>query len=131
LVIRHEAADRRVEAHRLAGRVAASIVEQLQAWNDCNGDEGPPQSRIAPPPGGRAAGIARGTANVVRVTEPSRGGHFVRLEEPEVHADELRAYLRLYRAAAGRRFGGYCIAIRRSVSDECGQSFVIRLIVPL
>jgi pimeloyl-ACP methyl ester carboxylesterase len=39
-------------------------------------------------------------ANVVRVTEPARGGHFAPLEEPEVYAEELRAFFRPYRAAA-------------------------------
>jgi len=40
------------------------------------------------------------TANVVRVTEPARGGHFAPFEEPEIHAEELRAFFRPYRAAA-------------------------------
>jgi pimeloyl-ACP methyl ester carboxylesterase len=39
------------------------------------------------------------TANVVRVTEPSRGGHFAPFEEPELYAEELRAFFRPYRAA--------------------------------
>lgn len=30
------------------------------------------------------------TANVVRVTEPARGGHFAPFEEPELYAEELR-----------------------------------------
>jgi pimeloyl-ACP methyl ester carboxylesterase len=37
------------------------------------------------------------TANVVRVTEPSRGGHFAPFEEPELYAEELRAFFRPYR----------------------------------
>jgi pimeloyl-ACP methyl ester carboxylesterase len=41
------------------------------------------------------------TANVVRVTEPPRGGHFAPFEEPELYAEELRAFFRPYRAAAG------------------------------
>ena len=41
------------------------------------------------------------TANVVRVTEPARGGHFAPFEEPELYAEELRAFFRPYRAAAG------------------------------
>jgi pimeloyl-ACP methyl ester carboxylesterase len=41
------------------------------------------------------------TANVVRVTEPPRGGHFAPVEEPELYAEELRAFFRPYRAAAG------------------------------
>jgi pimeloyl-ACP methyl ester carboxylesterase len=41
------------------------------------------------------------TANVVRVTEPARGGHFAAFEEPELYAEELRAFFRPYRAAAG------------------------------
>ena len=38
-------------------------------------------------------------ANVVRVTEPARGGHFAPFEEPELYADELREFFRPYRAA--------------------------------
>ena len=41
------------------------------------------------------------TANVVRVTEPPRGGHFAAFEEPELYARELREFFRPYRAAAG------------------------------
>ncbi|WP_129669051.1 epoxide hydrolase family protein [Phytoactinopolyspora endophytica] len=37
------------------------------------------------------------TANVVRVTEPARGGHFAPFEEPELYAEELRAFFRPYR----------------------------------
>ncbi len=40
------------------------------------------------------------TANVVRVTEPARGGHFAPFEEPELYAQELREFFRPYRAAA-------------------------------
>jgi pimeloyl-ACP methyl ester carboxylesterase len=40
------------------------------------------------------------TANVVRVTEPPRGGHFAPFEEPEVYARELREFFRPYRASA-------------------------------
>ena len=39
-------------------------------------------------------------ANVVRVTEPPRGGHFAPFEEPELYADELRAFFRPYRAVS-------------------------------
>jgi pimeloyl-ACP methyl ester carboxylesterase len=38
------------------------------------------------------------TANVVRVTEPPRGGHFAPFEEPDLYAEELRAFFRPYRA---------------------------------
>jgi len=38
------------------------------------------------------------TANVVRVTEPPRGGHFAPFEEPELYAAELREFFRPYRA---------------------------------
>jgi pimeloyl-ACP methyl ester carboxylesterase len=38
-------------------------------------------------------------ANVTRVTEPPRGGHFAPFEEPELYAAELRAFFRPYRAA--------------------------------
>ena len=41
------------------------------------------------------------TANVVRVTEPARGGHFAPFEEPELYAQELREFFRPYRAAHG------------------------------
>ncbi|MHA4814976.1 epoxide hydrolase family protein [Streptomyces aculeolatus] len=41
------------------------------------------------------------TANVVRVTEPARGGHFAPFEEPQLYAEELRAFFRPYRAAGG------------------------------
>ncbi len=40
------------------------------------------------------------TANVVRVTEPARGGHFAPFEEPELYAQELREFFRPYRALA-------------------------------
>jgi pimeloyl-ACP methyl ester carboxylesterase len=40
------------------------------------------------------------TANVARVTEPPRGGHFAAFEEPELYAEELREFFRPYRAAA-------------------------------
>jgi pimeloyl-ACP methyl ester carboxylesterase len=39
------------------------------------------------------------TANVVRATEPPRGGHFAAFEEPELYARELREFFRPYRAA--------------------------------
>jgi hypothetical protein len=35
--------------------------------------------------------------NVVRVTEPSRGGHFAASEEPELYAKEMRAFFRPFR----------------------------------
>lgn len=37
------------------------------------------------------------TANVVRVTEPPHGGHFAPFEEPDLYAEELRAFFRPYR----------------------------------
>ncbi|TFD93382.1 epoxide hydrolase [Cryobacterium lactosi] len=37
------------------------------------------------------------TANVVRATEPARGGHFAAFEEPELYARELRDFFRPYR----------------------------------
>lgn len=37
-------------------------------------------------------------ANVVRATEPPRGGHFAPFEEPELYAHELREFFRPYRA---------------------------------
>jgi pimeloyl-ACP methyl ester carboxylesterase len=39
------------------------------------------------------------TANVVRATEPPRGGHFAAFEEPELYAQELREFFRPYRTA--------------------------------
>jgi pimeloyl-ACP methyl ester carboxylesterase len=40
------------------------------------------------------------TTNAVRVTEPLRGGHFAAFEEPELYAEELRAFFRPYRNEA-------------------------------
>ena len=40
------------------------------------------------------------TANVVRVTESARGGHFAPFEEPELYAEELHAFFRPYREVA-------------------------------
>ncbi len=40
------------------------------------------------------------TANVVRATEPPRGGHFAAFEEPELYAHELREFFRPYRVVA-------------------------------
>ncbi|MCZ4551236.1 epoxide hydrolase family protein [Gordonia rubripertincta] len=37
------------------------------------------------------------TANVTRVSEPARGGHFAPFEEPELYAQELREFFRPYR----------------------------------
>ena len=39
------------------------------------------------------------TANVVRATEPARGGHFAAFEEPELYAQELREFFRPFRSA--------------------------------
>jgi pimeloyl-ACP methyl ester carboxylesterase len=43
--------------------------------------------------------------NAVRVTEPSRGGHFAAFEEPELYAQELREFFRPYRAAGAQSAG--------------------------
>jgi pimeloyl-ACP methyl ester carboxylesterase len=40
------------------------------------------------------------TSNLVRLTEPERGGHFAPFEEPGLYAAELREFFRPYRAAA-------------------------------
>ncbi|MEU1214572.1 epoxide hydrolase family protein [Streptomyces sp. NPDC005790] len=40
------------------------------------------------------------TTNMVRMTEPARGGHFAAFEEPELYAEELRAFFRPYRTVA-------------------------------
>jgi pimeloyl-ACP methyl ester carboxylesterase len=37
------------------------------------------------------------TANVARITEPVRGGHFAPFEQPELYAQELREFFRPYR----------------------------------
>ncbi|MEU6394568.1 epoxide hydrolase family protein [Streptomyces sp. NPDC046939] len=37
------------------------------------------------------------TTNLVRCTEPERGGHFAAFEEPELYAEELRAFFRPFR----------------------------------
>ncbi|WP_326952491.1 epoxide hydrolase family protein [Amycolatopsis sp. NBC_01286] len=42
------------------------------------------------------------TANVTRVTEPARGGHFAPFEEPELYAAELREFFRPFRATPVR-----------------------------
>lgn len=39
------------------------------------------------------------TTNLVRVTEPARGGHFAPFEEPELYAQELRDFFRPFRSA--------------------------------
>jgi pimeloyl-ACP methyl ester carboxylesterase len=39
------------------------------------------------------------TTNLVRLTELPRGGHFAAFEEPELYAQELRAFFRPYRTA--------------------------------
>jgi pimeloyl-ACP methyl ester carboxylesterase len=41
--------------------------------------------------------ILEQSANVVRATEPARGGHFAPFEEPELYAAELREFFRPYR----------------------------------
>jgi pimeloyl-ACP methyl ester carboxylesterase len=46
------------------------------------------------------------TANVVRVTQPARGGHFAAFEEPELYAEELRAFFRPFRQAVGQGHAG-------------------------
>src|ERR1700691_5675640 len=51
---------------------------------------------ISPPP---RAWLER-TANLVRLTEPPRGGHSASFEEPELYAEELRAFFRPYRTPA-------------------------------
>ncbi|MCG5446024.1 alpha/beta hydrolase [Micromonospora sp. NIE79] len=38
------------------------------------------------------------TANVVRITELDRGGHFAPFEEPQLYAQELREFFRPYRS---------------------------------
>lgn len=43
------------------------------------------------------------TANLVRLTEPARGGHFAPFEVPESYAEELREFFRPYRAAGRGR----------------------------
>lgn len=40
-------------------------------------------------------------SNVVRVTEPPRGGHYAPFEEPELYARELRDFFRPYRSLTG------------------------------
>lgn len=44
-------------------------------------------------------------ANVARVTEPARGGHFAPVEEPELYAEELRAFFRPYREQGRQQAG--------------------------
>jgi pimeloyl-ACP methyl ester carboxylesterase len=47
-------------------------------------------------------------ANVVRISEPDRGGHFAPFEEPELYARELREFFRPYRASASADFEPPC-----------------------
>jgi len=47
-------------------------------------------------------------ANVVRIGEPDRGGHFAPFEEPELYARELREFFRPYRASASADFEPPC-----------------------
>jgi pimeloyl-ACP methyl ester carboxylesterase len=54
-----------------------------------------PEETVRPP----RAWLER-VANAVRVTEPTRGGHFAPFEEPELYAEELRVFFRPYRAVA-------------------------------
>ena len=81
--------------------LAAWIVEKLRAWSDCGGEverrftKDEILTNVRPP----RAWLER-TANVVRVTEPERGGHFAPFEEPELYAEELRAFFRPYRVKA-------------------------------
>jgi pimeloyl-ACP methyl ester carboxylesterase len=42
---------------------------------------------------------AERTSNIVRWTEMPRGGHFAAFEEPELYAEDLRAFFRPYRGA--------------------------------
>ena len=48
------------------------------------------------------------TANVVRITEPPRGGHFAPFEEPELYAEDLRDFFRPYRRADGLNAHARC-----------------------
>ena len=43
--------------------------------------------------------------SLVRVTEPPRGGHFAPFEEPELYAEELRAFFRPYRSPGNGQAG--------------------------
>ena len=45
------------------------------------------------------------TTNAVYVSEPARGGHFAPFEEPELYAEELRAFFRPYRRDRGTPAG--------------------------
>jgi pimeloyl-ACP methyl ester carboxylesterase len=42
------------------------------------------------------------TTNLVRVTEPARGGHFAAFEQPELYAQELRDFFRPFREEFSR-----------------------------
>ncbi|MCD2195370.1 epoxide hydrolase [Actinomycetospora endophytica] len=42
------------------------------------------------------------TTNLVRMTEPDRGGHFAAFEQPEIYARELREFFRPYREEVSR-----------------------------
>ena len=45
------------------------------------------------------AELAGRTSRIVRWTEMPRGGHFAAFEEPELYAEDLRAFFRPYRRA--------------------------------
>jgi pimeloyl-ACP methyl ester carboxylesterase len=47
------------------------------------------------------------TANLVYLTEPPAGGHFAPFEEPELYAEELRAFFRPYRTKTFPDGGGH------------------------
>jgi len=67
----------------------------MRAWAVPSGFSLFPGDIVRPP---RA--WAERTANVVRVTEPAGGGHFAPFEEPELYAEELRAFFRPPQARA-------------------------------
>jgi pimeloyl-ACP methyl ester carboxylesterase len=68
-------------------------VEKLRAWSDCDGDIArrftPDEEDLVSAP----QVFAERFFDLRRWTEMPRGGHFTAMEEPELFADELRAFV--------------------------------------
>jgi len=82
----HSSRDRSRKSQRLRLATRRSgfrwIVEKFRGWSDCNGE------------------VERRFSNAQRWTSRPRGGHFAAMEEPELLAQEIRAFFRPLRANA-------------------------------
>ncbi len=86
---------------------AAWIVEKLRAWSDCDEIPMDQHARRVDVPCGVAVfprdipipprSWAERTSEIVHWSEMPRGGHFAPFEEPELYAEDLRAFFRPYR----------------------------------